>query len=77
MRAIFRDREEALLYPPEDAARLGDAIHSLLENADLAERVGRGGARLVEHRYGWDQHADELEGIFEETIGERRLRRSS
>src|SRR5262249_23227079 len=54
MRALFRDGEEALLYPPEDAVRFREALERLLSEPRLAARIAQGGKRLVERRFGWD-----------------------
>jgi len=49
--------ETGLLVPPGDSVRLGRAISRLLENPDLAARMGRAGRRRVLRYFTWDRVA--------------------
>jgi glycosyltransferase involved in cell wall biosynthesis len=67
-RALFHDGEDVLLYQPDSAVALARVLRAVVDDADLAHRLGRAGAELVERAYTWDRHAEDLEGIFQEAI---------
>lgn len=48
---LFTDRENIILVPPGDPARLAEAVESLRANAALREKVARNGCSLVRNRY--------------------------
>ena len=50
---IVADHDVGLVTPPEDAAALADAIRRLLDDTDLAERLGANGRRLALERFSW------------------------
>jgi glycosyltransferase involved in cell wall biosynthesis len=75
IRTLFHDGEDVLLYEPDSATSLARALRAVLGDADLAQRLGRAGAALVERAYTWDRHAEDLERIFGEAIAEQALRR--
>ncbi|MFG0316186.1 MAG: glycosyltransferase family 4 protein [Planctomycetota bacterium JB042] len=45
------DGESGLLVPPEDPAALANAVARVLEDPDLAARLGAGGRRIVAERF--------------------------
>lgn len=49
---VVIDGETGLLVPPDEPARLADAIDRLLRDRELAARLGRAGADLVARRHG-------------------------
>ena len=58
-----RDGETGFLVPPEDPAACAAAICRLLQDADLARRIGAGGRRAVETYYNWDRVVRDLRAI--------------
>ena len=58
-----RDGETGFLVRPEDPAAFADAICRLLQDADLAKRIGSGGRRAVETYYNWDRVVRDLRAI--------------
>jgi glycosyltransferase involved in cell wall biosynthesis len=75
MRVLFRADEEAVLYPPDDAAALSAALSSLLADPARMKRIGDAGEALVRSRFSWDRHAEELTAIFNEAVEARRSKR--
>jgi glycosyltransferase involved in cell wall biosynthesis len=61
---VLSDGKQALLVPAGDASALATAITRLLDDAELAERLGRSGRRrLVEH-YSGARVAEALEAHY-------------
>ena len=58
-----RDGETGFLVPPEDPAACAAAICRLLQDPDLARRIGAGGRRAVETYYNWDRVVRDLRAI--------------
>ncbi len=54
------DGETGLLVPPDDPARLAQAILRLLDDRDLREDMGRAGRVWVEREMNWDRAARQL-----------------
>ncbi|MBK7672447.1 MAG: glycosyltransferase family 4 protein [bacterium] len=54
-REIVRQRENGLLVPPRDPARLADALQELAGDADLRRRLGAEGRRRVESEFSEQQ----------------------
>ena len=52
---IVTDAETGLLVPPSDVDALANAIERLLDDRDLAERLGRQGRQINARRFAWDQ----------------------
>jgi phosphatidylinositol alpha-mannosyltransferase len=69
-REVVRQEAEGILVPPSDHHRLADAVGRLLEEPDLARKIGEAG-RARAHRYSWDQVAREVEAAYEEALGGR------
>jgi phosphatidyl-myo-inositol alpha-mannosyltransferase len=69
-REVVRDGVEGLLVPPSDPSRVAAAMSRLLEEPELARRMGEAG-RARARRYSWENVAREVEGAYQEAIGER------
>jgi phosphatidylinositol alpha-mannosyltransferase len=69
-REVVRHEAEGILVPPSDHRRLADAVGRLLDEPDLARRLGEAG-RDRARRYSWDQVAREVEAAYEEALGGR------
>lgn len=63
IREVLHDRVDALLVAPGDARALGEAIHRLLADRNLARRLAAAAAKAVP-QYGWDRRAERLEALF-------------
>lgn len=54
---VVADGITGLLYPAGDGAALADCCARLIEDSDLAQRLGAAGARHVHDNYTWDRNA--------------------
>ena len=64
-REVVRDDIEGILVPPRDPAALARSLRDVLDDADLAKRLGEGGRQRA-RRYSWDTVAGEIEDIYRE-----------
>ncbi len=55
---FLHDRKNCIITDPTNKAELADAIIELLENRELAERIGRAGLALVRDRFSWEAIAE-------------------
>jgi glycosyltransferase involved in cell wall biosynthesis len=62
---VVLDGETGLLVPKGDAVALAAAIGRLLDDPELARRMGEAGRRHVLARFSWKRHADEMMNVYE------------
>lgn len=67
-REVVRDDEEGLLVPPRDPGALAAALGRILDDPDLAARLGKAGVARAA-RYSWDTVIREVESAYEEAAG--------
>lgn len=65
---VIQDGVNGLLVNPEDPAELAGAMERLMQDADLRERLGAEGFRIVRERFSLDAHLRALEGHLNEII---------
>ncbi|REE28988.1 glycosyltransferase involved in cell wall biosynthesis [Methanothermobacter defluvii] len=65
---VIKDGETGLLVPPGDPGALADAIMKLLDDEELARKLGLNGRKLVEKNYTWERGAGMTENVFEEVV---------
>src|SRR4029079_10178312 len=71
---MIDDARTGLLVPPHDSGALAAAIVRLIDNPDLAARIGRAGHGLVHERFCVEQMVRAVETIYDEAVAdERRL----
>jgi glycosyltransferase involved in cell wall biosynthesis len=71
---MIDDGRTGLLVPPHDPGALAAAIVRLIEDPDLAARIGRAGHDLVHERFCVEQMVRAVETIYDEAVAdERRL----
>jgi glycosyltransferase involved in cell wall biosynthesis len=63
--------QTGLLVPPADGEALAEAILSVLENKEVAQRLGRAGRRRVEEKFSLDVMLKNYENLFERVINSR------
>ncbi|HEY3366674.1 MAG TPA: glycosyltransferase family 4 protein [Symbiobacteriaceae bacterium] len=56
-----------ILDRPDDPKAMAGALHPLLADSGLRERMGRAGRVLAEERYGWDRVTREVLDVWEGT----------
>ena len=59
----MRDGEEALLVPPDDAEAMAAAVHRVLSDTALAERLSTSG-RARAQKADWSVVLPQWEGLF-------------
>jgi phosphatidylinositol alpha-mannosyltransferase len=64
---VVTDGVEGFLVPARDATALAGSAGRLLDEPDLARRMGEAGRERA-RRYDWDSVAGELEAIYREAI---------
>lgn len=64
-REVVRDDVEGILVPPRDPEALARSLGRVLDDADLAKRLGEAGRQRAQ-RYSWDTVAGEIEEIYRE-----------
>ncbi|MGB9980624.1 glycosyltransferase family 4 protein [Methanobacterium sp.] len=64
---VIDDKETGLLVKPEDEKSLTDAITFLLENDDIARKMGNVGKRKVQE-YSWKKIAEKTEEVYEKLL---------
>jgi len=70
---IVVDGETGLLVDVDDVGELADAIIRLIENPQLAEKMGRMGRKRVQEKFGINEMVEQTCAIYEQVLGERRF----
>ena len=65
---VIKDGETGLLVPPKNPEALAGAVIEILNNDDLAKKMGNNGRRLVEEKYTWERSAEMTEKVYKEII---------
>src|SRR5581483_270320 len=66
-----RDGVNGLLVPPGDVQALKDAIARLLDDRELAQRLGQGGRDLVACEFSLDSMVEGNLAVYREVLAER------
>lgn len=67
---VVEDGVNGLLVPPEDPAALASALLTVLDDRELAVRLGSAGRARAERDFGLDRHVAAFEALFERLIRE-------
>jgi glycosyltransferase involved in cell wall biosynthesis len=70
---IARDGREGLTVPSNDAVALADALRRLLDEPELARKLGQAGHARASAEYQQSQFMDRMQAVFKETVDQRRL----
>jgi glycosyltransferase involved in cell wall biosynthesis len=62
--AIVGEAQCGIAVDPLDPAAIADAIRSLSEDTELAQRLGENGLRAIAERYNWEAELRKLEGLY-------------
>lgn len=66
---VIRDGVEGRLVPAGDVQALADALESFHRRPDIAQSMGREGARRVRESYTWARVVEAFEGVYDEALG--------
>ncbi|MFA6816223.1 MAG: glycosyltransferase family 4 protein [Lentisphaeria bacterium] len=69
---VVFDHKTGLLCPPEDIAKIADALIYLLEHEEIRKEYGRAGQKLVRDLFDWHRMADILEQEYRKELEEKR-----
>ncbi len=58
------DNESGLLIPPNDPDALARAVTRLFEDKRLAENLIQGGQKILNKKFTWETHIENLKGFF-------------
>jgi glycosyltransferase involved in cell wall biosynthesis len=64
-----RHGKEGLLVPPDDASALGDALLELLQDPDLARRLGEAGRRRADSVLSHEAMVRKIETVYHAALG--------
>jgi glycogen synthase len=65
---VVEDGKTGLLVPPGKPEALAEALTRILDNPELARRMGRAGRARVEARFSWASVAERTEQVYAEAI---------
>lgn len=63
-RSIIEKHDCGICVDPEKPEAIADAINYLLDNPDIAERMGSNGRKAVETEYNWEQESKKLIEVY-------------
>jgi glycosyltransferase involved in cell wall biosynthesis len=66
---VIEDGVEGRLVPPDDATALAAALEDCFRRSDVAQSMGRRGARLIQDRYTWPRVVENFETVYDEVLG--------
>jgi glycosyltransferase involved in cell wall biosynthesis len=72
---VFQDGFNALLYPPGDDDAMGRAIVHLIQDRELAKKIGANAVETAK-RFTWEMAAEKTLRVYEEVLRERTSNRS-
>lgn len=64
--------DAGVLVPPADHRALAAAILKILDQPQLAQRLGRAGLRRVQQHFTWEKAAEKTAAVYREAIGDHR-----
>jgi len=65
---LIRDRYNGILIPPRDSTMLSVALLELLEDEELAQRLGEEARKTIEKNYSMDQIVDKYIKLYERLL---------
>ena len=68
IRKVIEDADAGIFVPPGDASALANAVQTLHGNPDLAEAMGRSGARFVAKNFNRQEHAAHFSRVVNQLV---------
>lgn len=65
---LIENGVNGMLVEPDDVGAFAWSVETLLNNRELAERLGKAGRAIVEHRFGCEQMALQFENLYREAL---------
>ncbi|WP_394232956.1 glycosyltransferase family 4 protein [Niallia oryzisoli] len=72
LKGIVQHLETGVLIEPANSVNIADQIIYLLENPDLAKKIGINGKRAVQSRFSWKAAAEETLLVYNKTLHTRK-----
>jgi glycosyltransferase involved in cell wall biosynthesis len=66
--AMFENGRELVMVPPGDASSLASALRALLTDPAQRARIGAAARQIIEQRYSWAAHTNQLRELFREMV---------
>lgn len=76
IKEVVRDGINGFLVPPGESERLAQRIITLLENGDLARRMGEKGRRFLDSSFGIGRMVDRIGNLYEKLASEKLIKGS-
>jgi len=74
IKEIVRDGINGFLVPPGESERLVQRIITLLENGDLARRMGEEGRSFLDSSFGIGRMVDRIGNLYEKLANEKLIK---
>jgi len=71
------DGETGLLVPVQNAPELAQAILTLLDNRDLATKLGQAGRERARDVFSWERFTSTLEGVYDRVLDQQPLHKAA
>ncbi len=68
VREVIVEGKHGLLAEPMNSKDLAGKIRTLLENPDMAEKMGRNGRKRVKEKFTWKQVAKDIEKVYQSLV---------
>ena len=68
---LIEDGQDGLIVPPGDVARLADAIHRIVDQPELRDRMGDAARIKVHSAYSWESYGQSVLNTIERRVAER------
>ena len=62
---VIDNEKTGLIVPPKDAKKLANAIIKILNNPDLANKLGKKGCQKVKSNFTWEKQVEKTKVIFQ------------
>ncbi|MFA5033435.1 MAG: glycosyltransferase [bacterium] len=69
---ILKDKENSLVFKPDNAEDLAEKVESLIKNPDLIEKLGKNGAECVRKDFEFEKMIEETEKYLKWAVGNHR-----
>ncbi|MFA5143020.1 MAG: glycosyltransferase [Candidatus Omnitrophota bacterium] len=68
---VVVDGDTGILVPPKDPQKMAEAIIKLIQNSDLAKKMGQAGRKRMEEKFSLNRMVNEYELIYEECLAKK------